>query len=129
MLVLLLQAGLFDSLCDHPLVSLVLPVGQHLLSPQVLLLESPESLGFLVIFVCNFLFLNLLVSLVQNFSLLLCVEALEVVWLHSMVSEHRLLSLGVLSHEVMVQGVVHFLGFSLVVILLLFVFTVSLLFG
>jgi hypothetical protein len=29
----------------------------------------------------------------------------------------------------MVQGVVHFLGFSLVVILLQFVFTVSLLFG
>ena len=81
-----------------------LAVSKDLLSSEVLLLHGPESLLLLLCLSEHLGFLDLESSLVHHSSSLLGAESLEVVWLDSVWSEHRLLSLWVLSHEIVGQS-------------------------
>jgi hypothetical protein len=75
-------------------------VCEHLLPAQSFLLQRPESLFLLLCLLGHLVLPNLLRALVQNCLLLLCTEALEVVGLHAMRRQHRLLRCGILRHEV-----------------------------
>lgn len=87
----------------HPTVSpLHGAVLEHLLAADVLLLLGPEALLLLGARLQHLLLPHLLLTLVKDRSLLLLVKALKVVWFDAMRSEHRLLSGGVFSHEIVV---------------------------
>ena len=87
--------------------TLVLAVGKNLLSAQVLLLLSPESLCVLLILLRHFSLTHLLWTLVHDCPRLLRVESLEVIGLDTVRSQHWLLSLWVLSHKVVIIGVIN----------------------
>lgn len=106
LLLLLLLSGL-DSLGNHSLLPLHFAVGKDLLSSKMLLLQSPQLFLFSLCFLQHFLFVQLLVSFVQDCLPLLLVKALEVVGLDSVGSQHRLLSGWVLGHEVVVLSEVN----------------------
>lgn len=68
--------------------TLVLAVGEDLLSAQVLLLLSPKPLRFLLLLFRHFSLAHLHLTLVHDLASLLCVETLEMVRLHSVRSQH-----------------------------------------
>ena len=90
-----------------------LAVVQHLLPAQLLLLQSPQALLLLLGVALHLGLANLLGALVQDRVLLLLVEALEVVGLHAVRGQHRLLRRRVLSHEVVVEREVDLVGAGL----------------
>ena len=81
---------------------------QDLLPTELLLLEGPKAFLFLLGHLFHVGFTNLLGALVEDGVLLLLIKTLEVVRLDAVGSEHALLSLGVLSHEVVIQGEILF---------------------
>ena len=91
-------------------LTLVLAIGQDLLSTKVLLLEGPQALSLFLLFLCHFSLTHLHLSLEHHLIFLLRCEALESVWLDTVVCKHRLFSGWVLSHEVMSIGVVDISG-------------------
>ena len=91
-------------------LALVLAISKDLLSTKVLLLESPQALSLLLLFLCHFSLTHLHLSLEHHLIFLLRCEALESVWLDTVIRKHRLLSGWILSHEVMSIGVVDISG-------------------
>ena len=104
-LVSLLLLGRTDALSDLSMLSLVLAVSKNLLAAEVLLLHGPEALLFLLRSLRHFCLFQLQVALEHNRVFLLLVESLEVVRFDTVRSKHGLFSLRVLSHEVVVIGV------------------------
>jgi hypothetical protein len=90
-------------------VALHLPIVKNLLAAHVFLLHSPKFIGFLLGLFEHFLLSHLLGPLMKNGILLLLVKPLKVVGLYAVRSQHRLLSGGVLSHEIVSQSEIHFL--------------------
>ena len=88
-------------------LTLVLAISQNLLSTKVLLLEGPQALGLLLLFLCHFSLTHLHLSLEHYLIFLLRCEALESVWLDTVICKHRFLGVRVLSHEVVIKSVVH----------------------
>jgi hypothetical protein len=73
----------------------------------VLQLECPQPLFLLSLSLKECLLDDLLITLVKDSRLLLIVEALEVVGLDSVRSQHRLLGGWVLGHEIIGLSVIH----------------------
>ena len=73
---------------------------------EVLLLKGPESFFLFFGIPCGLRFSQLLAPFMKDGVLLLLVKALKVVWLDSVVGEHRLLGGGVLRHKVVTGCVV-----------------------
>ena len=88
----------------------MLAVSKDLLSAQVLLLLSPETLGLFLLLFCHLCFSHLHRSFVHNGRFLALVHALEVIGLNSVSSERRSFSGGVFSHKVMVLCVLDISG-------------------
>ncbi len=65
------------------LLALQVAVVDDLQPSMMLLLEGPEALFFLSLLLKKGLFDDLLVTLVKDGGLLLVVETLEVIWLHT----------------------------------------------
>ena len=100
-------------------VPLVISISENLLSSLMLKLQSVQFILWLFLFVGLVLLTNLLGSLKHDLLLLSFCESLEVIWLYSMISQHRNLSLLVLSHEIMVICVVELMGLRLLPLLML----------
>ena len=66
----------------------MLAIGKDLLTAQVLLLLSPHTLGILLLLLSHLCLSHLHLTLVHHGSLLLGVEALEMVWLDAMWGKH-----------------------------------------
>lgn len=91
-------------------LALVLTVGKHLLSAQVLLLHGPLALFLLLLLLHHFCLPHLQASLVHDFGCFLGVESLEVVGSDAVLRKHALFAGRVLSHEVVVVCTVHISG-------------------
>lgn len=74
----------------------------------MLLLHGPQTFFLRLCLLHHVCLLDLECALVHNLACLLFVEALHVVRLDTVISEHRLLSSWVLRHEVVGQGVLQF---------------------
>ena len=92
------------------LLALEVAVIDDLQASVVLLLESPEALLLLSLLLEKGLLDDLLVTLVKNSGLLLVIESLKVIRLDAVRCKHRGHGLGVLSHEVVSEGVVDLVG-------------------
>ena len=97
--------SVLSGLCHGSLLALLVAVGKDLLAAHMLGLKSPETLFFLSLLFEKGLLHELLISLVKDSILLLLIEALEVIGLDTMCSEHGLLGCGVLCHEIVCHGV------------------------
>ena len=93
------------TLSNLPLVPLQLPVFEDLLPPHVFLLHSPQLVFILLLLLHHFSLLQLLLPLVLDRLDLVRSQALEVVRLHSVGSEHRHSGVPVFCHEVIGQCV------------------------
>jgi hypothetical protein len=71
----------FSNFTESPFVS---TIGEYLLAAQMLLLQSPQAIFILSLFLCHLGFLQLEVSLIENLLLLLSVHTFKVVRLDSM---------------------------------------------
>ena len=102
-------------------------VVKNLLTSKLFLLECPKALLFFNHCAAHLSLTDLLGALMHNIITLVLVQALEVVGLHAVRSQHGLLSGGVLSHEVVVKGVVLLVLGSILVRLPVSLVTVTLL--
>ena len=97
---------------DLAQASLVGASGEYLLSSQMLLLHSPHLVLVLVLFFSHCCFFHLHVSLVHDLLPLLGIHTLKVVWFDSVGSKSGNFSLWVLSHKVVIVGMID-IGLSL----------------
>lgn len=110
-LLFLIPMSLLHSLSHCPQLALSLSISQHLHSTHLFLLHRPQSVFLFLLFFNHILFNELLVPFIQNDSLLLIIESLEVIRLDSVVSKHRLHGGRVLSHHIVTIRVVQFISF------------------
>ena len=101
----LLEVDCLGALSDASLLALEVSIVEDLKLPVVLCLDGPESLLLCRHLLEELLFDELLLTLMQDGFLLVLIQALEVVALDSVGSEHRDLSGWVLSHEVVGESV------------------------
>ena len=84
----------------------MLTIGENLLAAQSFLLKSPEAILLLLLFASHLGFTHLHLTLVHNCTFLFLAESLKVVGLDTVRGKHRLLCLRVLSHKVVVVGMI-----------------------
>jgi len=121
--------SLLSGLGHASLLSLEVAVVDDLKAAHVLLLKSPQALLLLALLLEKRLLNELLITLMKNGSLLLGIKALKVVGLDTVRGKHGSHGGGVLSHQVVSEGVFNFMLLLVVPVLALLDLIITLLLG